>query len=179
MLDDFLLVSPRESGDTDEETLLRGRREGALFDKLLMELKLPAAVEKSQPAAFTTVWCAVQYYSKTGVYGAPPSKWAKLKDFYSEHCMKPSGELKESMKASILQRLLGKFAHFMTLWPAGRPCLYYLWKLLNTAGTWKHGRFRIHRTNKLLRLDDNCIGSRARWGKRLEIATPPVRRMLP
>ena len=55
MLDDFLLVSPRGPGDTDEETLLRGRRKGALFDKLLTDLKLPAAVEKSQQAAFTTV----------------------------------------------------------------------------------------------------------------------------
>ena len=126
-----------------------------------MDLKLPAAIEKSQPAAFTTVCCGVQYYSKTGVYGAPPSKWAKLKAFYAEHCVKPSGELKEIMEASILQTLLGKFAHFITLWPAGRPCMYYLWKLLNTAGTWKNGRFSIHRANKLLRHDNNCEISHA------------------
>ena len=179
MLDDFLLVSPRKLGDTDEETLLRGGREGALFDKLLTDLKLPVAVEKSQQAAFTTVWCGVQYYSKTGVYGAPPSKWAKLKAFYTEHCIKPNGEHKESIKARILQTLLGKFAHFMTVWPAGRPCLYYLWKLLITAGTWKSGKFKIHRANKLLRFDANCMRALARWGNRLEIAAPPVRRMLP
>ena len=72
-----------------------------------MDLKLPAAIEKSQPAAFTTVLFGVQYYSKTGVYGAPPSKWAKIEAFYSENCVKPSGKLKESMEASILQTLLG------------------------------------------------------------------------
>ena len=59
MLDDFLIVSPRKAADTDEETLLRGRSEGALFDNLLAELKLPLAVEKvnRQPfLRFGVVW---------------------------------------------------------------------------------------------------------------------------
>ena len=146
--------------------------------KVLMDLKLNAVVEKNQPAAFTTVWCGVQYYSKTVDYGAPPSKWAILKAFYAEHCVKPSGELKETMEASILKTFLGKFAHFMILWPAGQPCLYYLWKLLNNAGTLKNGKFSIHRANKLLRRDTNCMRSLARWVNRLEIATPPIIRIL-
>ena len=38
MLDDFLIVSPRKTADTDDVTLERGRSEGALFDSLLMKL---------------------------------------------------------------------------------------------------------------------------------------------
>ena len=74
MLDDFLIVAPRESGDTDSDVLKRGMTEGKVFDKLLNKLKWPIAPEKSQKSAFSTTWCVAEYFSKTRVFGSPQKK---------------------------------------------------------------------------------------------------------
>ena len=126
MLDDFLLVSPRKPEDTDEDTLARGRKEGALFDSLLKELNLPPAVEKSQPASFSTVWCGVEYFSKTRYYGAPRAKWENLRAYFLEHILSEEEGFLKTVEAGKLQTLLGKLCHYMTVWAAGRPCLLYL-----------------------------------------------------
>ena len=105
MLDDFLIVSPRKTADTDDVTLERGRSEGALFDSLLMKLKLPLAVEKSQPAAFSTVWCGVEYFSKTGKYGVPKKKWKKLCGFFETNLLDNEGAITVKVEAGVLQNM--------------------------------------------------------------------------
>ena len=74
MLDDFLIVVPREEGDSDELTISRGKQEGQKFDALLHDLNLPKAPEKDQQAAFTTIWYGLLFDSKNQVYGIPEKK---------------------------------------------------------------------------------------------------------
>ena len=64
MLDDFLLVVPREKADTDEVSIRKGQQAGCEFDNLLARLNLPKASAKDQPAAFSTIWCGVEFFSK-------------------------------------------------------------------------------------------------------------------
>ena len=71
MLDDFLLVVPRLDTDSDNEIIQRGEKVGRDFDKLLARLHLPKAPAKDQEAAFTTVWCGVEFFSKKRLVGVP------------------------------------------------------------------------------------------------------------
>ena len=75
MLDDFLLVVPRQSTDTDRDIILKVGRD---FDKLLARLNLPKAPAKDQCAAFTKTWCRVEYFSKRRLVGTPEDKWLAL-----------------------------------------------------------------------------------------------------
>ena len=63
MLDDFLIVCPRTSKDSDESILRRGQVEVAAFDIELMMLCLLKAASKDPPAAFKTIWCGIKYHS--------------------------------------------------------------------------------------------------------------------
>lgn len=69
MLDDFLRVVPRKQGDEDSGTLTWEQSEGARFDELLMKLNLPLALQKTQRAAFSTVWCGLQIFSEIKKFG--------------------------------------------------------------------------------------------------------------
>ena len=79
VLDDFLLVVPRKSTDTDVTALKDGERNGKKFDKLLDKLNLPKAPNKDQDAAFSTIWCGNIYFSKKRLIGIPKPKWAALR----------------------------------------------------------------------------------------------------
>ena len=65
MLDDFLLVLPRKTGETDEDLLQRAKVDVGRFDELLSSLNLPKAPEKDQPPNFSTIWYGFIYNSKT------------------------------------------------------------------------------------------------------------------
>ena len=108
-------------------------------------------MEKSQPAAFSIVWYGVEYFSKTGKYGAPRNKWKKLRAYFETNMLDNEGGLTEKVEAGILQTLIGKLTHFMIFWTAGRPCLLYLWKLMATA------RFRSRQRWKLRDIHQNMI----------------------
>ena len=81
MLDDFLLVIPGQCKQTDLDALHQGEEEGRKFDQLLAQLNLPKAPEKDQVAAFSTVWCGVEYFSKTRLVGIPKTKWEVLRSW--------------------------------------------------------------------------------------------------
>ena len=74
MLDDFLIVVPRNREETSNQALERGKAQGALFDNLLEDLNLPKAPEKDQPPAFTTIWYGLKYNSEQQWYGVPEKK---------------------------------------------------------------------------------------------------------
>ena len=179
MLDDFLIVCPREETDTDESVINRGRREGELFDKVLLELGLPKAVSKDQPAAFTTDWCGVRYFSKENMIGVPDKKWEKFRKFFKEAALTPEGKVVETITADTLRTTLGKFCHFTRIWPAGRPCLYPLWRLFFTA------RFRDTQTHYLadkkeeLVVGPECNYALHRWNLLVSSPAKPYRRMIP
>lgn len=133
MLDDFLLVVPRKEGDEDSYTLTRGQSEGARFDELVRKFNVPPAIEKTQPAAFSTVWCGVHFCSKLKKFRIPTKKWVKMAGFFGEHLIDNCGKLRTSIKARTLLRAVGKFSHAMLVWPEERPCLYFPWKILRKA----------------------------------------------
>ena len=179
MLDDFLIVSPRKTADTDDVTLERGRSEGALFDSLLKELNLPLAIEKSQPAAFSTVWCGVEYFSKTGKFGVPKKKWKKLRAFFETNMLDMEGVVTGKVEAGVLQTLLGKFSHIMIIWRAGRPCLLYLRKLMMTASFRSRQRGKLSDIHQEMIFDPDCLAALDRWCTIIQADSPPMRRMLP
>ena len=55
MLDDFLLVLPREKGESDDDLLQRARDDVGRFDELLSSLNLPKVPKKDQPPNFSTI----------------------------------------------------------------------------------------------------------------------------
>ena len=185
ILDDFLLVLPRLKGETGDSALQRGRKDVKLFDSLLHKLRLPKAPEKDQKPNFSTNWFGFYYDSKTGQYGIPTAKWKKLRNFFEEAFVDEiSQTLKWELQAQVLERALGKFHHVTEAWPAGRPMLYNLWKLFNTAVGFKYKtkqgkRVRVVWPEKQrVRTNLKAHESLRFWRTRLMNPRPPSRAML-
>ena len=115
MLDDFLLVTPRKSTDTDDTAIKKGERAGKKFDKLLAQLNLPKAPNKDQCAAFSTVWCGVEYFSKKRLIGIPETKWTALRRWVDTNLSWESFKEAPVIEAGILQSALGKLCHAMLM----------------------------------------------------------------
>ena len=178
MLDDFLLVVPRKSTDTDISALKNGERNGKKFDKLLAQLNLPKAPNKDQNAAFSTIWCGKVYFSKKRLIGIPKPKWAALRKWVDTTFPLEQADGPPLIEAGALQSALGKFCHAMITWPAGRPCLYHLWRLLFTASFSNKDRAKLSMPHQTLELTPDCIGAITRWKQRLAEAAP-LRRIIP
>ena len=67
----------------------------------------------------------------------------------------------------------------MRIWPAGRPCLYPLWRLFFTAKF--RGQQKQHLADKgeELKLDADCIYALERWATLVISSGPPFLRMIP
>ena len=178
MLDDFLLVVPREKTDTDEVSIRKGQQAGCEFDKLLARLNLPKASAKDQTAAFSTIWCGVEFFSKKRLLGIPENKWGALRKWVEVAISLESRKGLPFIEAGTLRTALGKFSHAMLIWPAGRPCLYHLWKLLFTASFFDRARTKLSMPSQKLELTLECIEAVTRWKQRLEGAAP-LRRVVP
>ena len=57
---------------------------GEKFDEFLAALKFKKAPEKDQPAAFSTIWFGLEFFSKTRELGYPKKKWSKLREVFRE-----------------------------------------------------------------------------------------------
>ena len=179
MLDDFLLVVPKLSAETDADTLRRGKQAGVDFDKLLKRLNLPKAPTKDQGAAFSTVWCGIEFFSKTRLVGIPEAKWTALHKWMQEKVQLVTREDPPTIEAGTLRSLLGKFCHAMLVWPAGRPCLYVLWRLLFRSALFHdRERLKLRFPRQKIKLTAECIGSLLIWKKRL-CSAAPRRRIIP
>ena len=83
-----------------------------------------------------------------------------------------------------MERALGKFHHVTEAWPAGRPMLYNLWKLFNTAVVFKYStkqgkRVRVIMQGKQqVRTNPKAHESLRFWRARLTDPRPPRRAML-
>ena len=178
MLDDFLLVVPRLDTDSDKEIIQRGEKVGRDFDELLARLHLPKAPAKDQEAAFTTVWCGVEFFSKKRLVGVPENKWVALRKWIDEEFTFAAQEGLPHIEAGTLQSALGKFCHAMLIWPAGRPCLYHLWSLLFTACYSDRTRAKLSMPQQPLTLTEGCIKAVLKWKERLK-GVAPRRRIVP
>ena len=86
--------------------------------------------------------------------------------------------VKDHVDAGTLLSALGKFHHISLVWPAGRPCLYALWKLYYTA------HFKFGDPSKLIpKKQELEVTSEARrailhWWEEVSLRTIPIRRMI-
>ena len=178
MLDDFLLVVPRGCQETDSDLLQRGEKEGKKFDQLLSQLHLPKAPAKDQNAAFSTIWCGVEFFSKTRLIGIPKTKWVALRKWMDANIELDNLDRAPSIVAGTLQTALGKFCHAMLIWPEGRPCLFFLWQLFFTADFRDRTRSKLQMPTQTLKLTVDCIAALTKWKERL-LSTAPRRRVIP
>ena len=159
MLDDFLFVIPREEADTDEVSIRKGQQAGSEFDKLLARLNLSKVTAKDQPAAFSTIWCGVEFFSKKRLLVIPENKWGALRKWFDEEIPLDTQKGLHFIEAGTLRTALGKFGHAMLIWPAGRPCLYHLWCLLFTALFCDRARIKFSWPGQRLELALECTKS--------------------
>ena len=184
ILDDFLLVVKRRKAETDDNVLARSIDAVQRFDNLLFRLNLPKAPEKDQAPSFTTIWCGIEFDSKSGCYGVPKSKWKKLKSFFNETFREKNGSLKCAIEAGVLERALGKFHYYANVWYAGRPPLYALWKVFFQALIKREIRRRnrvvtiLRNPKQLLYFDEAATDSLNFWTNRLLDERIPRRIML-
>ena len=180
MLDDFLIVVPKTEGESDELTIARAEQEGQKFDSLMHDLNLPKAPEKDQEAAFTTIWYGLIFDSKNQVYGIPERKWERLAQFFTEKLLEDDkATVKSKVDAEDLLSGLGKLHHITLVWSAGRPVLYFLWKLYYTAAFSYRQPQKLYPRKQQLRVNPDAARALSFWWEALSKVPPPRRRMLP
>lgn len=179
MLDDFLIVVPRKVGETAEENLKRANTQGGKFDDLLEELHLPKASEKDQEAAFTTIWYGIKFNSNQRSYSVPRKKWNEIGQFFVKKFLADDGiTIRDSVDAADLLSGLGKMHHVVLVWPAGRPCLYFLWRLYYTATFSPMNPSKLQPRKQSLEVSPEAKSALEFWRIRLSETGPPERRML-
>ena len=82
------------------------------------------------------------------------------------------------MDASSLLTALGKFHHATLTWPAGRPCLYALWRLYFTATFLNNNPSKLRPKVQVLKVTKAAKASILFWALALQTRPPPMRRML-
>ena len=86
----------------------------------------------------------MSFDSKNQVYGIPEKKWRRLALFFAEKFLEgDKATVKSRVDAADLLSGLGKLHHITLVWSAGRPVLYFLWRLYYTAS------FSIRQPQKL------------------------------
>ena len=95
---------------------------GVDFDMLLKRLNLPKTSAKDQDAAFSTVWCGIEFFSKIRLVVMLEAKWTAVHKRMQVKIVLEAHEGPPTIEAGFLRELLGKFCHAM-FWPAGRPCI--------------------------------------------------------
>ena len=148
------------------------------FDDLLQKLGLTKAAEKDQNPGFSVVWFGIRFWTKSGTYGMPAEKWMNLRLYVESKLMSTAGEVVATVDASSLLTVLGKFHHATLTWPAGRPCLYALWRLYFTATFRNNNPSKLRPKSQTLEVTEDARASILVWVQALTTRPPPIRRML-
>ena len=126
MLDDFLAVVPRKPSESDDKLLIRTEACTTRFDDLLKTLGLPKA------ARTRTLGSQSCGFGSDSVQRQEPTVCQRRNGrrlYVESKLMSKASEVGITVDVSSLLTVLCKFHHATLTWPAGRPCLYALWRL--------------------------------------------------
>ena len=131
MLDDFLGVTYRKEGETDEALLTRGRAAAKAFDIELTEMGISKQNKKDSPTAWKAVWLGFQFDTKEKTLAIPLEKEDATIMRIQDEFFDENGGLMPFVNTVKLGRLVGTFCHMSQGWALGKTLLWPLYKLLS------------------------------------------------
>ena len=131
MLDDFLGITYRKEGETDEELLGRGRMAAKAFDEELIKMGITKQVKKDSPTAWSTVWLGFLLNTKDQTLAIPPEKEMAVVLQIQEELFDEEGGLLPVANTVALGKLVGVLCHMSQAWALGKTLLWPLYQLLN------------------------------------------------
>ena len=74
MLDDFLGITYRKDGESDDDLLKRGQIAAKAFDDELMKMGMTKQCKKDSPTAWKAVWLGFEFDTKESTLAIPQKK---------------------------------------------------------------------------------------------------------
>ena len=165
MLDDFLGVTYRQVGESEESLFKRGKAAEEAFDRELTKMGISKQAEKDSPTAWTIVWMGVKFDTRDNSIQIPEDKVGNTRAFFQAKLFEKEGVLKQQVQTKTLDELVGVLCHYSQTWPRGKTLLWPLYMLLSEyQGTWR-GKPKL--LNAPVSLDADCKESLLVWYDRL------------
>ena len=161
MLDDFLGVTYRLAGESDEALFRRGRAAEQAFDLELSKMGISKQATKDSPTDWTIVWMGVKFDTRDNSIQIPEDKVENTRALFQTKIFEVEGRVKRLLSTKIIDEIVGILCHFSQTWPRGKTLLWPLYMLLSEyRGTWQ-GKPKL--LDAQVTLDEDCKESLLLW----------------
>ena len=130
MLDDFLGVTYREEGESDDALLRRGRLNASAFDEELIKMGITKQAKKDSPTSWKTIWLGLEFNTKESTLAIPSDKESTMIEEIQEKLFDEQGGLLAKVSTTELGKLVGSFCHMSQAWALGKTLLWPLYMIL-------------------------------------------------
>ena len=154
MLDDYLGITYRNEGETDEELFRRGRLAAQAFDEELNHMGITKQQKKDSPTAWTTVWLGFLLDTRDHTLAIPSQKEMAVVFQIQEGFFDEDGGLLPVVNTIALGKLVGVLCHMSQAWALGKTLLWPLYQLLEKYKTYTpEGKVRYRKAQVELGYD--------------------------
>ena len=154
MLDDYLGITYRNEGETDEELFRRGRLAAQAFDEELNHMGITKQQKKDSPTAWTTVWLGFLLDTRDHTLAIPSQKETAVVFQIQEGFFDEDGGLLPVVNTIALGKLVGVLCHMSQAWALGKTLLWPLYQLLEKYKTYTpEGKVRYRKAQVELGYD--------------------------
>ena len=130
MLDDFLGITYREEGESDQSLQERARLNEKAFDNELVKMGITKQTKKDSPTSFQTVWLGFEINAKDSTLAIPEKKEIAVILEIQDKFFDDRGGLRDVVNTTELGKLVGTFCHMSQAWSLGKTLLWPLYTLL-------------------------------------------------
>ena len=131
MLDDFLGITYRKDGESDEDLLKRGQSSAKAFDEELLKMGMTKQIKKDSPTAWKSVWLGFEFNTKNSTLAIPQKKEEAVILKIQEEFFDDDGGLMPFVNTVELGKMVGTFCHMSQGWALGKTLLWPLYKILS------------------------------------------------
>ena len=168
MLDDFLGVTYRKEGETDEALFARGRIEEKAFDVELTKMGISKQTKKDSPTAWKTIWLGFELDTKERTLAIPQEKENATIMRIQEEFFDEDGGLMPFVDTVKLGKLVGTFCHMSQGWALGKTLLWPLYKLLSAYREYSPEGKPYYRKAQV-ELGPDAAASMMEWYERINV----------
>ena len=166
MLDDFLGLTYRKAGESDESLLRRGKASSQAFDSELEKMGIVKQGKKDSPVGWSIVWLGFEINTKRMTLGIPNDKEVALVLRMHEEMFSEDGRLIEVIGTLLLEEMVGIWCHMSQAWALGKTLLWPLYMLLKDFREYTpEGKARIRKDK--VKLGPDAAASIIEWYERI------------
>ena len=140
MLDDFLGITYREEGESDEALVERGERAADAFDEELLRLGISKQAAKDSPSAWKITWLGIEIDTIRQTLSIPEDKITNTVMYFNQEIFSSEHRYKREISTSTLEELIGVLCHYSKTWSLEKTLLWPLYLALSEYRGTVHGK---------------------------------------